>query len=884
MTNQNLTQKERFVFGQWVAADTLTPDSVKKICKQGQKAAEAMADYPLDKVYDVLEKTAASWNNPDYHWRVEAMEVLPRITGFSEPMIAQAMNEISRILDPETLKIKMATELRGIGRGQDYTYDYETGTAKIFEPIGCVLHILSGNVFLAGVGSLLEGLLTGNSTILKMASDEPYFLPVFIKSLLEHDEDKVVCNSIALVDYPSSAKDVIASFQSQVDGIVVWGGEAAVQAYRQNLPARTRLIEFGPKLSFALITEQGLKERGVKEVAENLAMDLSIWDQNACTAPQVCYVQGAEQAQALLQHLGQAMAGMQEVLPAGKVDPNTAIEIQKVRSVAEIAQLKGEGGLETSMNGVDYTLWIDSDLTLEPSPLHRSLKIVSYENIEDVLCEVSPLRGYLQTCGLAYGSREQWDLFKSLRQAGVVRMLPIGTMAGGAIDDPHDGQYDLPQLMNLVFLRTPENMKNVHPLDSLPEQQRQDVCDSRLRNMMKKARLAPMYEDLDLDSVKTTADLASLPILSGDQMREAMPPFSGDLSTQGGQWQGGYVTRSGGSTGDPKFSVYDKSDWEAMISNAARVLRAMGIEKGDRVANCMMAGDLYGGFVSFDHVNHKIGLNSFSLGNSVNADIVLDLWKRFDLNVMQGVPATIVPVLREAKEKDPSFTMEKVIYGGQSLSNNDRLWLKDELGVKILGSIIGANDGGQFAYQCPEMKDGVHHVVDDFNFIEIVDDNGQPVADGESGRILITSLLKEAFPLIRYDIGDKGRFVANSCSCSRKTRSLVFEGRSGDEISAGILNIKHKDFMAAVEPLGASELQIEVYTQGLQECLKIRVELTEGISDPSRVKARFYDAIPLLKSRVDGGQLGAFDVELYPIGQLPRDARSGKVKAIIDIR
>ena len=66
------------------------------------------------------------------------------------------------------------------------------------------------------------------------------------------------------------------------------------------------------------------------------------------------------------------------------------------------------------------------------------------------------------------------------------------------------------------------------------------------------------------------------------------------------------MSRSGGSTGEPKFSIYDGHDWDALVSHAARIFSSMGIQPGDRVANLMLTGDLYGSFVSFDHVNARL--------------------------------------------------------------------------------------------------------------------------------------------------------------------------------------------------------------------------------------------------------------------------------------
>ena len=67
------------------------------------------------------------------------------------------------------------------------------------------------------------------------------------------------------------------------------------------------------------------------------------------------------------------------------------------------------------------------------------------------------------------------------------------------------------------------------------------------------------------------------------------------------------MSRSGGSTGIPKFSVYDRADWNSLIDAGERAVRFAGLRMNDRLANCMMAGDLYGSFVSFDHINSRIG-------------------------------------------------------------------------------------------------------------------------------------------------------------------------------------------------------------------------------------------------------------------------------------
>ena len=320
----------------------------------------------------------------------------------------------------------------------------------MWSPLGIVLHVLSGNVFLVGIGSLVEGLITGNINIIKMSSSEKCFMPRLVQSFIDCDDDKVVSQSIALIDYSATDVSVISALKKKVDGIVVWGGEQAVRAYRDDLPARTRLVVFGPKLSIAVVTRGGLDSEGADKIAGQLANDIAIWDQNACTAPQMCYVETLANARLFVGKLADALAKVELELPAGTVDTHVAVEIQKMRGVFEVAEAQGEGMEFGSRENVNWTVVLDQGLAIEPSPLHRTIRIVPFEKRADILAKAGELRGYLQTVGLATnpGSRMEW--FSELAGAGALRIVDIGTMAGGEIDDPHDGIYDLAQLGNFV--------------------------------------------------------------------------------------------------------------------------------------------------------------------------------------------------------------------------------------------------------------------------------------------------------------------------------------------------------------------------------------------------------------------------------------------------
>ena len=869
--------KRRYFFGEWVdATEPMTVDQVDKLCDLADERRIQFANYPTDRVLALVGKVRDIWKDPQGEPCRYLRERLPEETGFSPAMIELAIQELVWVLDPSRLKQKLDTELRGIPRNGDFFYQSSTRTCMNWSPIGTVLHILSGNVFLVGAGSLLEGLITGNVTILKMSSGETTFLPKLMETFVAADEDGIVSKSIALVDYSSKQADVIAELKKRVDGIVVWGGEEAVQAYRNDLPARTRILIFGPKLSFAAVTANGFSKYGAKSIADSLAAEITIWDQNACTAPQVCYVEKEENARELVELMGTALSRQALKLPPGEADVHTAVEIQKMRSVFEIAEIRSQGMLRASPHSVNWTVVLDKEQRLEPSPLHRTIRVIPFDKFSEVTQQLEPLRGYVQTVGLSAGGSEGLTLSRALAVAGAQRVVELGQMAGSEIDDPHDGCYNLPSLVNIVVTRLPQALSHLHPLDVLSSEERKRLIDERLRTLVYRAKASPFYgQRLAGVTIESCDDLVKIPRLTRAQMDANMPSKTPGLQT--GEFFGGYVSRSGGSTGAPKFSVYDHHDWDQMIQNAVRLLEAAGLVRGDRVANCFLAGDLYGSFVSFDHINFRVGATTFAFTGTVAAEPLLEVWRRFHVNVIEGIPTALMPVLRRAKALEPRFTMEKVIYAGTPLSPSDGLWLKDRLGVRTISSIIGANDGGQLAFQCSELAGPFHHSVDDFNFVEIVNDEGERVPEGEPGRILITSLLKFAFPLIRYEIGDAGRLVKEPCRCGRTSRVIEYLGRADDGLCLGSGNLEYGDFLRAVQGLPVSTMQMVAKNEEAGEYLLFRVE-TDGATEElkERVMNAIIDNIPGLRKLLSSRAILRLEVECFPPGGLPGEMRGAE--------
>lgn len=880
-----MSAKRRYLFGEWVDGEIpLSPADAEFICAKAAEKRRSIAAYPVDKRLRLLAEVGKIWSDPESSYRKRAQEALPELTGFSPEMIRLGLDELPGILDPRALRRKLNTELRGIPHGPNAFLSDVPGAEGHWYPIGSVLHVLSGNVFLVAPGSLVEGILTGNVSILKMSSAETFFLPLFLESLKECDADGIVGSSVAAVDFPSSVRDVRDVFKRGVDGIVVWGGEDAVRGYRDGLPARTRFIVFGPKLSMALVTKKGLAETGFSDTARLLSREIAVWDQNACTAPQVCFVEGLAEAEALLEALHGAMEGTLAELPPGRPAADAAVEIRKLRSIAEVAEARGGTKLRDSGADLNWTLFTDVEKVFEPSPLNRTLRLVPYDAFDDVVATVRPVRGYLQTVGLIATVAESADIADALAFESALKTVRLGSMSGGNVDDPHDGQYDLPQLMNLVVNRQNFSDPSFTPWDVAPAKRRQALIEERLRELVDDARNAPFYaKRLRGKAVGSVADLCGIAPLTRAEWEASMPPKSDALATR--RTHGGYATRSGGSSGEPKFSRFDGEDWNAMCEHAVRIFKACGLEKGDRLANLMSAGDLYGSFISFNHVNFLLGADSFPFAGAVTPETFLDAWKKFGLNAIQGVPPAIMALLRRCKEIEPALAIEKIMFAGQPMSSEDRAWLKRECGAKRVASVIGTTEAGQLGYQCAHMEGSAHHLAEGYNLVEILDDAGNQVPDGFPGNIAVTTLMKRNFPLIRYLIGDAGTILEGPCPCGRADRRMDYHGRADDIVCVGMMNLQAGDVIAALEGLPVTQTQLIARARDSRDELEIRVETPgPGPADlPDAILRRLNERVAEFSDHVSRGQLDVVITRLAP-GGIARDARTGKVRRIVDER
>ncbi len=405
---------------------------------------------------------------------------------------------------------------------------------------------------------------------------------------------------------------------------------------------------------------------------------------------------------------------------------------------------------------------------------------------------------------------------------------------------------------------------------------------ARLRFLTARARRHPYYADLP--EAADVRGLAALPVLEKADLEAHSPPAGRGLRSGGPAT--GEVLRSGATSGDPRYIVYSRADWDNMVREAIPVLYGMGLEPGDRVINTLFGGGMCGGLTTTFSELARMPVEAYSTGQFATVDDVLMLTGRFGANVVLGMPALILPLLRDAKQRCPELRVEKVLYGGTPMTRTDRDWLRTALGARVVSSVLAANDGAQLGYQCASLDGTLHHLNDDYTLLEVVDEYGIPAAGRRR----------------RRGAGDHAAEVRGAAGALPDRRHgadlppcLPVRGvgpgagvpgplRRADPLQGRDGAVRRRPGRAG-GPAGLPAPDRGVQRGG-KEILVVRTE-SPVPPDAAEVRELLVAEFPVLGALQDfDAALDLYElrVECHPEGRLSRNAVSGKVKTVVDRR
>ncbi|NLX19614.1 MAG: phenylacetate--CoA ligase [Desulfobulbus sp.] len=382
------------------------------------------------------------------------------------------------------------------------------------------------------------------------------------------------------------------------------------------------------------------------------------------------------------------------------------------------------------------------------------------------------------------------------------------------------------------------------------------------------------------DDIRSLDDLRRLPFTEKQDLRDNYPYglFAVPLRD---------VVRlhsSSGTSGQATVVGYTSNDIRTWSNLVARVATAAGVTKNDVIQIAFGYGLFTGGF-GLHYGAELIGASviPISSGNTRRQIQIMQDFKTTALVCTPSYALVMADTMMEMGINPNGLALRYGLFGGEPWSEAMRREINQKLGILAtdnygLSEVMGPGVSGE----CQEC-DGLH-INEDHFLVEILDpDTLEPVPEGEVGELVITTLTKEAFPMVRYRTRDLTRFIPEPCPCGRTMRRMQrVIGRSDDMLIIKGVNIFPVQIEKVLFEIEGTEphYQIIIERENHADKMTVLVEVTESIFFDEMKKQR--QMIEFIKSRL-AAEVGVHvDVKLVEEKTLERS--EGKAKRVFDKR
>ncbi len=425
-------------------------------------------------------------------------------------------------------------------------------------------------------------------------------------------------------------------------------------------------------------------------------------------------------------------------------------------------------------------------------------------------------------------------------------------------------------------------------LETLPREALQALQLKRLQNTVERVyNLVPFYRkkldevNVKPEDIKSLDDLKRLPFTTKQDLRDNYPFGLFTIPLE----QVVRVHASSGTTGKPTVVGYSKRDIDIWSDLMARSLAAAGVSKGDIIQNAYGYG-LFTGGLGAHYGGERLGATVIPISGG-NTKKQIMIMKDFGSTVLTATPSYtlyLAETIHDMGVKREELKLRVGILGAEPWSEKMRNAIEEKLGIDAI-DIYGLSEilGPGVAIECIEAKKGLH-IWEDAFIPEIIDpETGEVLPDGEEGELVITTIQKEAIPLLRYRTRDITRIIKEPCKCGRTHRRIErIKGRTDDMLIIRGVNI----FPSQIESLLMETEGVEPHYQIIVDrvnnldTMEVKVEVSEKI---------FSDEIKhlqKLKEQIEKDIKDLYGISVKVTLAEPKTLQrfEGKAKRVIDKR
>lgn len=380
-------------------------------------------------------------------------------------------------------------------------------------------------------------------------------------------------------------------------------------------------------------------------------------------------------------------------------------------------------------------------------------------------------------------------------------------------------------------------------------------------------------EAAGMTEVHTPEEFAKLPFSEKKDLRDAYPLGLMAVTEE----EIVRIHSSSGTTGTPVIIPYTAKDVDDWAIQFKRCYETAGITNKDRIQVTPGYG-LWTAGIGFQNGAEKLGAMVIPMGPG-NTEKQLQMMMDMESTVLCSTSSYALLLAEEIGKRGikDKIRLKKGVIGSERWSQKMRDRISGELGIELY-DIYGLTEiyGPGIGISCKE-NCGMHY-WDDYIYLEIIDPvTGENLPDGEIGEIVITTLVKEGAPLIRYRTHDLSRIIPGTCACGSKfPRIDIIMGRTDDMMKIKGVNVfpnQIEEILGTFEEI-SSEYQIRISHLDGKDTMRIYVEST-GDVDFADLSRRIAEQV---KSRIGFTPI----VKVVEVGVLPRSTK--KTARVIDER
>lgn len=436
---------------------TLSASMLTEACRTLKRNREQyLATRSTGNIVQVLSVLAGEWLRAESPFRRMALEQGPTQLGFSRETLTRGLDAFFRELTAERIEALVASELGHHQRLDAFSSTDHEGQqmrAALVTGPELLTHIAAGNLPNPALTSLVLGLLARSAQFVKCAAGTSLLPRLFAHSLHEIEPKLAAC--LELAEWRGGTVHLEEALFAESDCVTATGSDETLAAIRQRLPARTRFLGYGHRVSFAFVSAQVLSGFFLSRIVSRAAADVIAWNQLGCLSPHVIYVEHGSDTdvRSFAGLLAGELKARETAEPRGPVPEAASAGIRSRREIYEVrAAHSPDTQMWHSEGSTAWTVVYEADPRFQLSCLNRFVYVKPVRDLTEALQAADPVRHHVSTVGVAVPEHALGDVGATLARWGATRICPLGKMQEPPLGWRHDGRPALADLLRWTDL------------------------------------------------------------------------------------------------------------------------------------------------------------------------------------------------------------------------------------------------------------------------------------------------------------------------------------------------------------------------------------------------------------------------------------------------